>query len=207
MVLSPALPYRSAQTVPGHTRWHPEIPAVAEVISGGSVRMECQGTWGRDALLCGPLAVVGAEPGDLIVVDVLAIGRLDGGPSGDSHPGVIGCAPGDEDLPSPGELDGSLLGRVRPGLAAYQPVAARAVRSSARDDIGSCAEVRLTAGSRIVLPVQVRGAKLSVGDLHFAGDPLQGCRTLDGWIDVRVNLTKRGVERFQVTGPLLMPAA
>ncbi|GAB3675183.1 hypothetical protein GCM10027589_45290 [Actinocorallia lasiicapitis] len=203
MVLSPALPYGSAQTVPGHTRWHPEIPAVAEVISGGSVRMECQGPRGsRDALLCGPLAVVGAEPGDLIVVDVLAIGRLDGGHAGDAHPGVIGCAPGDDDLPVHGEPAAPLLGRVRPGLAAYQPVAARAVRSASRDDIGSCSEVRLTSGSRIVLPVLVRGAKLSIGDLHFAD-----CRAADGWIDVRVNLTKRGVERFQVTGPLLMPAA
>jgi formamidase len=26
-----------------------------------------------------------------------------------------------------------------------------------------------------------------------------------GWIDLRVNLTKRGVERFDVNGPILMP--
>ncbi|MEO3782892.1 acetamidase/formamidase family protein [Actinocorallia sp. B10E7] len=192
-----------AQTVPGHTRWHPEIPAVAEVISGGSVRMECRGPWGaREALLCGPIAVVGAEPGDVIVVDVLGVGRSEGVAAPDAHPGIIGCAPGDEDLPVSVDPDGPLLGRVRPGLAAYQPVAARAVRTAARaGDVGSCSDARLGAGSRIVLPVQVRGAKLSVGDLHF-GD---GCTALDGWIDLRVNLTKRGVERFHVTGPLLMP--
>ncbi|MCD0448364.1 acetamidase/formamidase family protein [Actinocorallia sp. API 0066] len=200
----PLLSY-GAQAVPGHTRWHPEIPAVAEVISGGSVRMECRGFWGaREALLCGPIAVVGAEPGDVIVVDVLGIGRADGGPALDAHPGVLGCAPGDDALPVEVEPDGPLLGRVRPGLADYQPVAARALRSAALAGqiVGSCADARLTAGSRIVLPVHVRGAKLSAGDLHF-GD---GCTTLDGWIDLRVNLTKRGVERFHVTGPLLMPA-
>lgn len=201
--------YGSTLTVPGHTRWHPEIPAAAEVISGGSVRMECQGSWGaREALLCGPIAVVGAEPGDVIVVDVLAIGRTDGCPAHMAHPGVIGCAPGTDALPVPGVSDGPLLGQVRPGLAAYQPVASQAVRSAARGtDIGSCTDVRLSAGSRIVLPVHVRGAKLSVGDLHFpqaSGDC--GRTALDGWIDLRVNLTKRGVERFQVTGPLLMPA-
>ncbi|WP_106398004.1 acetamidase/formamidase family protein [Actinocorallia populi] len=156
-----------SRTVLGHTRWHPEIPAVAEVISGGSVRLECQGQQGaREALLCGPVAVVGAEPGDVVVVDVLGVGRLDGVTVPEAHPGVIGCAPGSADPP-----------------------------------VGSCAEARLGAGSRIVLPVRVRGAKLSAGDLHFG----RGCTALDGWIDLRVNLTKRGVERFHVTGPLLMP--
>lgn len=195
------LPY-GAKPVPGHTRWHPEIPAAAEVVSGGSVRMECHGPWGaREALLCGPLAVVGAEPGDVIVVDVLAVGRGGDVTVPGAHPGVIGCAPGDGGPRI--ASDGLLQGGVRPGLGAYLPVPARAVCGADRaGEVVSCADTRLVAGSRVVLPVQVRSAKLSVGDLHFGDD----CTPLDGWIDLRVNLTKRGVERFHVTGPLLMPA-
>jgi formamidase len=34
------------------------------------------------------------------------------------------------------------------------------------------------------------------------------CRpaAMAGWIDLRVNLTKRGVERFHVNGPIVVPA-
>jgi formamidase len=200
----------ASHAVPGHTRWHPEIPAVAEVISGGSIRLECQAPWGGgEALLCGPVAVVGAEPGDVIVVDILGIGRMDGTYAEAAHPGVIGCAPAPDALPGHRpDPDGVLLGHVRPGLAAYQPVAAQAMRSAARgEEIGSCVVARLTEGSRIVLPVHVRGAKLSVGDLHFPRHADDDCLQSagEGWVDLRINLTKRGVERFMVTGPLLMP--
>ncbi|HEY8478766.1 MAG TPA: acetamidase/formamidase family protein [Spirillospora sp.] len=169
------------RVVPGHDHWHPDIPGVAEVITGGSVRMECQEPEpGGEPLLCGPLVVVGAEPGDVIVVDVLGVGRAGGVHDNGGHPGIIGCA----------------------------PAAPEAVPSGARGrDVGGCSIAPLSAGSRILLPVQVRGAKLSVGDLHF---PVSGTYDCDataraGWIDLRVNLTRRGVERFRVTGPMLMP--
>ncbi|HEX2315206.1 MAG TPA: acetamidase/formamidase family protein, partial [Thermomonospora sp.] len=85
----------AAQAVPGHNRWHPDIPAVAEVITGGSVRLECEGRPpGREPVLCGPIVVIGAEPGDVIVVDVLEVGAPGGRPVPSGHPGVIGCAPG-----------------------------------------------------------------------------------------------------------------
>ncbi|MBO2454949.1 acetamidase/formamidase family protein [Actinomadura barringtoniae] len=168
----------TGRAVPGHIRWHPDIPAVAEVITGGSVRLECEDS----DLLCGPIVVVGAEPGDVIVVDVLGLGRSDGVYAPSGHPGVIGCAPA---LPAAAEaLSTGLRGR----------------------DVGGCAIAPLTGGSRILLPVQVRGAKLSAGDLHF---PARGaeCRGSGraGWIDLRVHLTRKGVERFGVTGPMLMP--
>ncbi|MCQ0019823.1 acetamidase/formamidase family protein [Actinomadura madurae] len=55
--------------------------------------------------------------------------------------------------------------------------------------------------------MRVRGAKLSAGDLHFPARGGDGCdgAAAPGWIDLRVNLTRRGVERFRVTGPMLMP--
>ncbi|WP_233510732.1 acetamidase/formamidase family protein [Actinomadura craniellae] len=201
---------RSTQAVPGHNRWHPELPAVAELISGGSVRMDCEAARaGTEAVLCGPLSVLGAEPGDVIVVDVLGVGRADGHYAGGAHPGVLGCAPAATALGiADPEPEGALLGHVRPGLDAYPRIAARALRSAARgQEIGRCDVARLTAGSRILLPVHVPGAKLSVGDLHFPERGAPDCRPDGpaGWIDIRVNLTKRGIERFRVTSPLLMP--
>jgi formamidase len=233
---SPVVTANYAQAVPGHNRWHPDIPAVAEVISGGSVRMECQGRSdaeeeddpASDVVLCGPVSILGAEPGDILVIDILGVGR---GDRGDplAHPGIIGCTPAREALatrvtavPSSGrssapvEADGAaspvhpLLGHLRPDLADYRRVAAQAVRSAARGkEVAWCAVAPLVTGSRALLPVHTRGAKLSVGDLHFPLRPAaraEDClgRTSTGWIDLRINLTKRGMERFRVSGPMLM---
>ena len=80
------------QAVLGHNRWHPDIPPVAAVNPGTTFRMECK-DW-TDAqiknsdsaddvlninltgvhILSGPIAVNGAEPGDLLVVDILDLG-------------------------------------------------------------------------------------------------------------------------------------
>jgi formamidase len=80
------------QEVPGHNRWHPDIPPVASVNPGAVFRIECK-DWTdgwiknndsaddvRDIdlrpyhVLSGPIAVNGAEPGDLLVVDILDVG-------------------------------------------------------------------------------------------------------------------------------------
>lgn len=205
--LRPSVATPEAHVVPGHNRWHPEIPAVAEVISGGSVRLECQAgeVAVEDVVLCGPVAVVGAEPGDVIVVDVLAVGRADGRYAPGGHPGIVGCAPAAGSLRGHrGEPAGALLGRLRPGGPAYHAVAREAVRSGARDEtISGCDAAALTAGARMLLPVHARGAKLSIGSLHFPAGPGAMCdaRSAAGWIDVRINLTKRGVERFGISAP------
>ena len=80
------------QEVLGHNRWHPDIPAVNSVKPGSDFRMEClDWTGGQikdddDAsdvenvdltpchILSGPIAISGAQPGDLLVVDILDIG-------------------------------------------------------------------------------------------------------------------------------------
>ncbi|MEO0802740.1 MAG: formamidase [Cyanobacteria bacterium J06642_2] len=86
----------SEQEVPGHNRWHPDIPAVVSVNPGDVFRIECKdwtdGQIGdndspddiRDVdltvvhVLSGPIHVNGAEPGDILVVDLLDIGALPG---------------------------------------------------------------------------------------------------------------------------------
>lgn len=93
-VLFPVSPDKSRfeQQLMPHNRWHPEIPAVVSVKPGSTFRMEClDWTDGQvkntdDAsdvagidlsivhVLSGPIHVAGAEPGDLLVVDILDLG-------------------------------------------------------------------------------------------------------------------------------------
>ncbi|MFK3979162.1 formamidase [Micromonospora sp. NPDC050397] len=85
----------------GHNRWHPDIPPVATVRPGQTFRVYCREWFDgaihnddsaedvRDAplttvhALSGPFAVRGAEPGDLLIVDILDVGPL---PQEDSGP-------------------------------------------------------------------------------------------------------------------------
>ena len=86
------------QAVPGHNRWHPDIPVAVAVKTGSEFRVECR-EWTdaqlgdddsandvRDVdlerchMLSGPIEVEGAEPGDLLVVDILDLGPA--GPAG-----------------------------------------------------------------------------------------------------------------------------
>lgn len=82
------------QEVRGHNRWHPDIPAAVSVRPGEEFRVECRewfdGTIHNDDSandvrdcdlsmvhqLSGPIAVEGAEPGDLLLVDILDIGPV-----------------------------------------------------------------------------------------------------------------------------------
>lgn len=84
------------QELPGHNRWHPDIPAVVSVNPGDVFRIECN-DWtdgqikNNDSaddirnvdltqvhVLSGPIYVNGAQPGDILVVDLLDIGALPG---------------------------------------------------------------------------------------------------------------------------------
>jgi formamidase len=89
------------QKLIGHNRWHPDIPAVVQVKSGDTFRVDCREWFDgaihnddsaddiRDAplstvhVLSGPLGVEGAQPGDLLVVDLLDVGPI---PQEDSGP-------------------------------------------------------------------------------------------------------------------------
>jgi len=84
------------QKVPLHNRWHPDIPCVAKVEEGEVFRVECIDWTGgqiKDSdssddvknvdlsqvhYLSGPIEVPTAEPGDLLKVEFLDLGCLDG---------------------------------------------------------------------------------------------------------------------------------
>jgi len=87
----------------GHNRWHPDIPANVTVKPGDVFRADCR-EWFDGAIknddsaedvrhaplpgvhvLSGPFHVEGAEPGDLLVVDILDLGPV---------PQEVGDAPG-----------------------------------------------------------------------------------------------------------------
>jgi formamidase len=86
-----------------HNRWHPDIPMVAYVKPGAEFRVECIDWTGGQIknddsatdvkvvdltkvhYLSGPIGVEGAEPGDLLVCDILDVGVLQ-----DSHWGFTG---------------------------------------------------------------------------------------------------------------------
>jgi formamidase len=91
------------QDAPGHNRWHPDVPIVADVSPGQEFRVECR-EWtdaqignndsandvrdvqlDRCHMLSGPIGIQGAEPGDLLVVDILDLGPV---------PQEVGPAPG-----------------------------------------------------------------------------------------------------------------
>ena len=78
----------------GHNRWHPDIPPVATVQPGDDFRIDCR-EWfdgfiknddsAEDILnapmstvhtLSGPFRVEGAQPGDLLILDILDVGPI-----------------------------------------------------------------------------------------------------------------------------------
>jgi formamidase len=89
------------QRIVGHNRWHPDIPALVQVRPGDVFRVHCR-EWFDGAIhnndsaedilnaplpsvhvLSGPISVLGAEPGDLLMVDILDMGPI---PQEDSGP-------------------------------------------------------------------------------------------------------------------------
>ncbi|MFD2191499.1 formamidase [Pistricoccus aurantiacus] len=89
------------QKIIGHNRYHPDIPAAVQVRPGDTFRLDCREWFDgairnddsaddiRDApmscvhVLSGPIAVEGAQPGDLLIVDILDVGPI---PQEDSGP-------------------------------------------------------------------------------------------------------------------------
>jgi formamidase len=276
-----------------HNRWHPDIPMVATVKPGDDFKIECVDWTGgqiknnddasdvRDVdltqvhFLSGPVAVEGAEPGDLLVVDILDIGTFDdsqwgfngffskqnGGGfldehfpeaqksiwdfngmftssrhipgvefAGLIHPGLIGTLPSKEMLDIWNTREKELydtdpdrvptlaclphgetahMGRMKPDEAKTAALeAARTVPP--REHGGNCDIKDLSRGSKVYFPVYVKGAGLSVGDLHFSqGDgeiTFCGAIEMAGWIHLRVNLIKGGMEKYAIKNPIFKPS-
>jgi formamidase len=118
--------------------------------------------------------------------------------------GVVGVAPSHELLATMRAREEEIArtgGPVAEPLpeSAVPPEAAAGLRTIPPREIGGNMDIRqLVAGSRLLLPVSVPGALLSVGDLHFAQGDGEVCGTaieVAGAVTVRVGLHKNPVWR------------
>lgn len=276
-----------------HNRWHPDIPMVSMVKPGDDFIIECMDWTGgqiennddasdvRDVdltqvhFLSGPVGIEGAEPGDLLEVDILDIGtfadsqwgfngffsKQNGGGfltdhfpeaqktiwdfngmftksrhipgvefAGLIHPGLIGCLPDKKMLDEWNTREKELfdtdpertpplaalpyaetahMGRMKPDEAKI--AAAEGARTvPPREHGGNCDIKDLSRGSKVYFPVYVKGAGLSVGDLHFSqGDgeiTFCGAIEMAGWIHLRVNLVKDGMKKYGIKNPVFKPS-
>lgn len=276
-----------------HNRWHPDLPMVATVKPGDDFILECYDWTGgfiknndcaddvRDVdlsivhFLSGPIGVEGAEPGDLLVVDLLDIGTLKENPwgfngffsktngggfltdhfpearksiwdfdglftqsrhvpgvrfAGQLHPGLIGTLPSPDlletwnrretgliatnptrvpPLANPPHVPTAHMGRLK-GEARADAAATGARTVPPREHGGNCDIKDLTRGARVFFPVYVKGAGLSMGDLHFSqGDgeiTFCGAIEMPGWAHLRVNLIKDGMAKYGIKNPIFKPS-
>jgi formamidase len=149
---------------------------------------------------------------------------------GTMHPGLIGCLPSAELLKTWNTREKALFDtdpdRV-PALATlpYEPTAVMggltgAARNSAasegartvppREHGGNCDIKNLSRGSMVYFPVYIKNAGLSMGDIHFSqGDgeiTFCGAIEMAGYLDIRVDLIKGGMEKYAVVNPIFKPS-
>ena len=113
--------------------------------------------------------------------------------------GVVGVAPSHEELASIQARERAVAAAGGPVAdempeSAIPPEAADGLRTVPPRELGGNLDIRqLVAGSRLLLPVSVPGALLSVGDLHFAQGDGEVCGTaieVAGAVTVRLRLRK-----------------
>jgi len=146
------------------------------------------------------------------------------------HPGILGCAPSPEILATWNEREGALIKECsHMGRDVALPPLAKNVHVGHGDDKikeqvgkegartipgrpehgGNCDIKNLSRGSKVYLPVHVKGAKFSVGDLHFSqGDgEISFCGAIEmaGEITIKFTVMKGGVEHLAMKSPIYIP--
>ncbi|WP_142857043.1 acetamidase/formamidase family protein [Salinigranum halophilum] len=191
-----------------HNAWDNSLDPILTVEAGEVVRFEC-----RDALdgqvgpesgvedlanasfdpvhpLTGPVAVEGAEPGDVLAVDFLDFEHKGWGFTG-FMPGEMGLGLLPEEFPEAGlhvwDLDEEVAHFVDgievpldmfPGIAGVAPAEDGEHDTLPPRDTGGNFDIKhLTAGSTLYLPVEVDGALFSTADCHAAQGDGEVCVT------------------------------
>ncbi|KAI0342743.1 Acetamidase/Formamidase [Trametopsis cervina] len=152
--------------------------------------------------------------------------------AGVSHPGLIGTAPSTELLATwnkregeliaahganavpavafPPEPKGAHVGQDLPDELRKKIYMEGARTIPGREHGGNCDIKNLSRGSRCYFPVFVKGANLSVGDLHFSqGDgEMSFCGAIEmaGIITLSTSIIKGGVEKFALKQPIFLPS-
>jgi formamidase len=150
--------------------------------------------------------------------------------AGIMHPGLIGCMPSKELLAGWNKREAALVAtqpdRVPPlaklpeersalvgglrGTAAKAAAKTGARTVPPREHGGNCDIKNLSRGSRVYFPVYVKNAGLSMGDIHFSqGDgeiTFCGAIEMAGYLDLRVELIKGGMEKYGIKNPIFQPS-
>ena len=95
--------------------------------------------------------------------------------------------------------------------AAGQKAGQEAARTvPGREHGGNCDIKNLSRGSTCYFPVYVKGAGLSMGDIHWSqGDgeiTFCGAIEMAGWIDIGVDIIKGGIAKYGITNPIFRPS-
>jgi formamidase len=146
------------------------------------------------------------------------------------HPGILGCAPSAEILNTWNEREAGLIKACahmdRDVALPPQPknVHAGNADEATKEKVGkegartvpgrpehggNCDIKNLSRGSKVYLPVHVKGAKFSVGDLHFSqGDgEISFCGAIEmaGVITINFSVMKGGMEQLAMKSPIYVP--
>ncbi|PPQ85645.1 hypothetical protein CVT25_012767 [Psilocybe cyanescens] len=151
--------------------------------------------------------------------------------AGVTHPGLIGTAPSAELLATwnkreqelidqhpnaipvvalPPEPKGAYVGQELDDSVREKIYREGARTIPGREHGGNCDIKNLSRGSRCYFPVFIKGANLSVGDLHFSqGDgEMSFCGAIEmaGIITFSTSIIKGGVEKFALKQPIFLPS-
>ncbi len=219
---------------PTHSRWNRALALRLHVSSGDTVHMECVDASGaqvqpstslseyleidrgRIHALTGPIFVEGAEPGDILQIDVLEVAHKGWGWS--SVIGGLGFLK--ERFAEPflfhWELRGDISESLTPAIVPLRPFCGVMGVAPAEDGefrtrppgiFGGNMDVReLCAGSTLFLPVLNRGALFSAGDAHAAQGDGEVC--ING-IECPADVTLRFLvhKHRKLSGPMVETTA
>ncbi len=216
--------------VPTHSRWNADLAPRLTIEPGDTVHFECQDASGaqvhpgmtvddfqsidrgRIHALTGPVAIHGAQPGDVLQVDILNVTHRGWGWSSV----IPGLGFLKQRFTEPflfhWNLDAATSSSLAPaivplrpfcGIMGVAPVEHGELRTRAPGIFGGNMDVReLATGSALYLPVQQPGALFSCGDAHAAQGDGEIC--INGIecpadVSLRFHLHKRQ----QLAGPLI----
>jgi len=145
------------------------------------------------------------------------------------HPGILGCAPSHEVLAEWNKREAELIETTSlKRIVAQPPQPVNVHAGSASEEIkekvgkegartipgrpehgGNCDIKNLSRGSKVYLPVLVKGAKFSCGDLHFSqGDgEISFCGAIEiaGVITLKFTVMKNGMADLGIKSPIFLP--
>ncbi|RAL64566.1 hypothetical protein DID88_001601 [Monilinia fructigena] len=210
-----------------HNRWHPDIPFADTVKNGETVKIECVDWTG------GQISVFAKENGGGFLDEILPNGRQ-GHLGFRGHLLFFTTYPTCEvswiDTPGNSWLCTLSRGHILEFviIVAQPPNPQNVHAGSASQDLktivgregartipgrpehgGNCDIKNLSRGSKVYLPVHVKGAKFSVGDLHFSqGDgeiSFCGAIEMSGVITINFKVMKNGIADLGMKSPIYLP--